>query len=165
MSPVVVSPAPNDSFEFLKPFDRAFVEGIIAPGVLPVIERCWYEDPLGNIIDLSTDMDRRYKEGIEGRFMAPIQHLSDSVPEMDGERYRGTRALSRALSVPLTYLADDATTARDVLRKLSRGINPKKRLNGRPTTGKLYVVTEDGLYRYINCLYCRRHWRRLPCTW
>jgi hypothetical protein len=79
LSPVVVSPAPNDSFQFLSPSDQAFVEGMIAPGVLPVIKRCWYEDPLGNITDLSTDMDRRYKEGIEGRFMAPIQHLSDSA--------------------------------------------------------------------------------------
>ena len=34
-----------------------------------------------------------------------------------------------------------------------RASTPRKRLNGLPATGKLYVVTEDGLARYINCLY------------
>ena len=73
MCPVVVSPAPNDSFAPIGPFTPSYVEGIVGAGVLPSIERCWYEDPKGGITDLSTDMDRRFKEGIEGRFMAPIQ--------------------------------------------------------------------------------------------
>jgi hypothetical protein len=37
-------------------------------------------------------MDGRFKEGIDGRFMAAIQLLIDSVPEMDGSRRRSTRA-------------------------------------------------------------------------
>jgi hypothetical protein len=36
-----------------------------------------------------------------------------------------------------------------VLRSLAQGINLEKRLNGLPATGKLYVVTEDGIARYI----------------
>jgi hypothetical protein len=30
------------------------VEGILEPGLLPVIERCWCEDPLRGIADLSS---------------------------------------------------------------------------------------------------------------
>lgn len=153
MSPVVVGAGPNETFQPLDPGRLSYAEGILPPGVLPTIERCWYQDPNGNITDLSTDMDRRFKEGIEGRFMAPIQHLSDSVPEADGEQYRGTRALARSLAIPMTYVGDDTTTARATLRALARGVNPKKRRNGVPTVGKLYVMTDDGLYRYISCLY------------
>ena len=67
MSPVVVSPAPNDSLEALSPADFGFVEGIAPGAFLSTIERCWYEDPLGGITDLSADMDGQFKEGIDDR--------------------------------------------------------------------------------------------------
>ena len=66
MSPVVVSPAPNDSLEALSPADFDIVEGIL-PRPSIAIERCWYEDPLGGITDLSADMDGQFKEGIDDR--------------------------------------------------------------------------------------------------
>jgi hypothetical protein len=118
----------------------------------PVIESCWYVDPLGAITDLTTDMDRQFKDGIEGRYMTGIEHLTDSVPEMDGARYRGTRRLPRLLDIPVTFLASDTAHMRSILRALTSGIQPRKGIS-QTQPGRLYVTTADGISRYITCLY------------
>jgi hypothetical protein len=71
MSPVVVSPALNDSLEAFSPPDFGFAEGIVLQAFCrrssaAGMKICSPASP----ICLGT-MDGRFKEGIEGRFMVP----------------------------------------------------------------------------------------------
>src|ERR1044072_2001641 len=114
---------------------------------LPVIELLEYIDARGNVTDLSTIMDEQYKEGIDGRFMPPMESLAESTPGQDGAVYRATLAMPRQLMVPVAYITDGVTAMRIRLRQMAQALNPKRGV------GKLRVVTEDGLDRYINCAY------------
>lgn len=127
------------------PFGYELEEGVQWPGV--VDEALVYTDPFGVETDLSTLLDERYKEGLNGRFIAPVQHLSDAVPLQDGARYRETRLDTNQLTVPITIVAPDITTLRARLRELMRALNPKRGV------GRLTVHTIDGLSRYCNAIY------------
>jgi phage-related protein len=111
------------------------------------IERCFYTDRYGKVTDLTTQWGAFYKAGVDGRYMPPVQHMSEGVPQLDGERYRQTRAVPRAITVPVTLVADDVTTLRARLRGLAQGLNPKR------GPGTLTVETNDGLKRYVTCAY------------
>jgi hypothetical protein len=64
MSPVVVSPAPNDSLEALSTADFDFVEGILPRAFYRRSSAAGMRTRSG-ITDLSADMDGQFKEGID----------------------------------------------------------------------------------------------------
>jgi phage-related protein len=113
----------------------------------PVIEKLEWIDARGNVTDMSTIMDTQYKEGVDGRFMPAVQHLSEATPGRDGEVYRGSTIITRQLIVPVMYIGNNITDIRIKLRTMAQALNPKRGV------GKLRVVTKDGLDRFINCIY------------
>jgi phage-related protein len=132
---------PDPASPFLPPFDYDYsVKG-------PPVERVYYTDGQGAQTDLSTIENVQYKQGLDGRFMAPVENYSDVVPGQDGARFRGTSLLPSQLTLTLLVVADDITTLRVRMRELAQRLHPKKGM------GTLTVLTEDGLARYVNCVY------------
>jgi Phage tail protein len=131
--------ASNPSGELIAPSGAVWSNGV-------AIEEMYYTDSLGNETNLGTVLDRQFKEGLNGRFMPSFEHFSDAVPELDGERYRGTRALTSTYNVPLTVVADNISSLRARCRSLVRALSPKRGV------GTLTVATADGLTRYLKCI-------------
>lgn len=111
------------------------------------IEQLYWTDARGRQTNLSTMFNEQYKIGLDGRASPPWQHISEQVPEQDGERYRLTRALPRALVVMMTFVGRDITEVRARIRTVASALNPKLGV------GTLTVYTVDGIRRSLKCLY------------
>jgi hypothetical protein len=92
MSPVVVSPALNDSLEAFSPPDFGFAEGIVLQAFCrrssaAGMKICSPASPI--CLGTWTGGSRK---ALKAGSWSPIQNLIDSVPEMDGSWCRSTRA-------------------------------------------------------------------------
>jgi hypothetical protein len=85
--------------------------------------------------------------GATGLDMPPFELHSDDSPNLDGSMYRGTRAASRPVMLPIYVHGIDRITLRQFKRKLARALSPR---NGYCV---LKFVESDGVARYLKCYY------------
>ena len=85
--------------------------------------------------------------GATGLDMPPFELHTDDSPNLDGSIFRGTRAATREVLLPLFVYGPDRRTMIQFKRNLATALNPK---NGHCV---LKFVETDGVPRYLNCYY------------
>jgi hypothetical protein len=97
---------------------------------------------------LSTQDDLRVLQGMTGRFMPPVEMISETVPGEDGERLRSVRFGPRDVFIPLLIVGDSESDLRSMLREALPTFNPKR------GDGRLRITAPDGSRReLIRCRY------------
>lgn len=86
-------------------------------------------------------------DGMNGRFMPPIEHVEDEVPYQAGSRHRTTKVKARDMDIPVLIEATSHAELRQLVRSCLRMFNPLK------ADGKWKVIAPDGSQRELSCRY------------
>lgn len=104
-------------------------------------------DAAGIITPLTDQQTLDVEWGITGRFMPPIEHVEDDVPQQDGSRLRLVRVRPRDVPLKLSVLGDDEQHLRTLLRQLVALFSPSR------GDGRLRATRADGTARELRCRY------------
>ncbi|WP_055523445.1 phage tail domain-containing protein [Streptomyces graminilatus] len=85
--------------------------------------------------------------GATGLDMPPFELHTDDSPNLDGSMFRGARAATRQILLPLFVYGIDRKTLRSFKRKLANALNPKLGYC------VLTFVESDGVSRHLQCYY------------
>ena len=101
-------------------------------------------DPNGNHTVLNTPWD------YDGRFMPPVEYLSDKLPGRDGEFFRSVRHTPRTIKIPVYITAGCQYTSADLRVSVRDLVNAMDPSNG---IGTLRVTNPGGDQRELPCRY------------
>lgn len=87
------------------------------------------------------------EQGVKGFDAPPYELQLEEYPSLDGSVFRGVRASTREIMLPLFLWAPDRRRLLDLKRRILRLFNPRK------GEGVLRVTEHDGSSRFIRCFY------------
>lgn len=93
------------------------------------------------------DLDVHWALGVDGRFMPPVDLISDRIPGQAGARLREVQVREREVTLPLTVFGPDETGLRERVRQLLRQFDPTR------GPGVLRCTSVDGTMRELPCTY------------
>lgn len=110
-------------------------------------EQYAYINGSGDTFNLTQQDEYLCPQGIDGRFMAPPNFITQTVPERDGTTFRSVQLQTRALTIPITIMGAARAEVRTRLVALMQALNPKLGL------GTFRLTTEAGTQRDLYCIY------------
>ncbi len=110
-------------------------------------ERWAWITPDGTAHDLHDDANVAVLKGVQGRFMAPVEHVTDDVPGEAGSRLREVRVRDGQVVVPVAVKARDEVELRERLRVWVDRFAPDR------GDGRLRVTGPAGDQRELVCRY------------
>lgn len=93
------------------------------------------------------DLDVHWSLGVDGRFMPPVDLITDRIPGQAGARLREVQVREREVTLPLTVFGPDEAGLRDRVRRLLREFDPTR------GPGILRCTAVDGTMRELECTY------------
>lgn len=99
------------------------------------------------VITGQPDLDVHWALGVDGRFMPPVELVTDRIPGQPGARLREVQVREREVTLPLTVFGTDEVTLRQRVRELLRQFDPTR------GPGILRSTAVDGTMRELPCTY------------
>lgn len=94
-----------------------------------------------------TSSAARVLKGMEGRFMPPVELVEEEVPFQAGAQLRLVKTKVREVSLPVAFMAADASALRTALRGWLSDLNVDR------GAGRLRVTSPTGDTRDLNAIY------------
>src|ERR1044072_842155 len=94
-----------------------------------------------------TSSAARVLKGMEGRFMPPVELVEEEVPFQPGAHLRLVKTKVREVSIPVAFMAADASALRTSLRGWLSDLNVDR------GAGRLRVTSPAGDTRDLNAIY------------
>lgn len=99
------------------------------------------------VLTKQPDLEVHWRLGVDGRFMPPVELVTDRIPGQAGAQLREVQVREREVTLPLTVFGADEAGLRTRVRKLLREFDP---LRG---AGILRCTSADGTMRELVCTY------------
>lgn len=103
-------------------------------------------DADGEVFDLDTD-GARVLQGVDGRFMPPVELLEQEIPLQPGAILRNVKTKVREVTLPIVFTAPDEVELRQRIRAWAVRFDPNR------GDGALRVRNADGYRRELPCRY------------